>query len=130
MRAQLVYDDTCAFCRAQMRLLKRLDWFGTIRCVSVSEMESLHLPPEYTRERLLLAIHCVTRSGAIFSGARAFRHACLTIPLLAPFAVLMWIPGAIHPAERLYRWIALNRHRFLAGFDKSESDDSSKGGKK
>jgi predicted DCC family thiol-disulfide oxidoreductase YuxK len=129
MRAQLVYDGTCAFCRAQMRLLQKLDWFGTIRFVPVALVRSLKLPAEYTEERLLQAIHCVTTKGKIYSGAKAFRHACLGIPLLAPIAVLMWIPGAIHPAERLYGWIARNRHRFFIHPGKSGSDSASKGKK-
>lgn len=130
MRAQLVYDGTCAFCRAQMRLLQKLDWFGTIRFVPVALARSLKLPAEYTEERLLQAIHCVTTKGKIYSGARAFRHACLGIPLLAPIAVLLWIPGAIHPAERLYGWIARNRHRIFTGPGWTTSAGDSKTDKK
>ena len=113
MRMRLLYDGSCAFCRAQMRWLKRLDWFGIIDFIPITEAGPLKLPPEYTREALLQAIHGVTGRGEIFSGAKAFRWVGLRVPLLVPIALLMWIPGVIGPAECIYRWIARNRHRLV-----------------
>jgi predicted DCC family thiol-disulfide oxidoreductase YuxK len=109
VRHQVIYDDACAFCARQMRLLRRLDWLGRFQLVPRSSPEAQL--PGLSPEVLFQAIHCVTVDGRVFRGARCLRFVGLRLPLLAPLAVLLWVPGVLGLAERVYAWISRNRHR-------------------
>ena len=111
----VIYDDQCSLCVAQTRLLNRLDWFHAIRFQAISDPHSTQLSLRVQREDLLAAIHCLTKDGRIYRAARCFRFIAMRIPLLAPLALLLWIPGMIWIAERIYNRIARNRY-FLSRF--------------
>ena len=88
----VLYDGDCPLCIFQMRVLTWLDWFNTL-----------------DREQLLAAMHCVTRDGRIHRGARCIRFVGMRLPLLFPLALLLWVPGVIWIAEKIYNLIARNR---------------------
>lgn len=106
----VLYDDYCSFCVAQMRLLKRLDWFNTISVLPMSDPRAAALFPGLSKEQLLEAIRCVSGSGQVRSGARCFRHLALRLPMLIPMALIMWVPGVIWVADRVYWRISRNRY--------------------
>ena len=56
------------------------------------------------------AIHCVTLDGRVLRGARALRFIGLRMPLLAPIALVLWVPGVIWVAEKVYDCVSRNRH--------------------
>jgi len=111
----VLYDDHCPLCLSQTRMLRRLDWFHVFRFQGISDSRSMELVPNLKREDLLAAIHCVTKDGKIFRAARCFRFLAMRIPLLIPLALLLWIPGMIWVAEKIYTRVANNRH-FLSRF--------------
>lgn len=113
----VLYDDECAFCISQTRLLRRLDWLKIFQFQGISDSRNSELAPNLKREDLETAIHCVTKDGKIFRAARCFRFVAMRIPLLIPFALLLWIPGMIWIAEKIYHRIARNR-QFLSRFFK------------
>ena len=53
----------------------------------------------------------VDENGEVYYGADAFEQAAARCPLWWPFALLMKVPGVVHPARRAYAWIARNRSR-------------------
>lgn len=106
----LLFDDQCGMCAAQMRWLARLDWFQTIRMMPISDHETAQVAPQISMDNLQEAIHCVTPGGHVYRGASAIRHVGRKVPLLAPLAVLMWIPGVMFLADRVYGLIARNRY--------------------
>lgn len=105
----VLYDDACPLCIFQMKLLSWLDWRGALALVPLSDPQAHAVAPQLTREDLLEAIHCVTPEGRIYRGARALRFVGIRLPLLVPVALLLWIPGVIHLAEMIYRWVSRNR---------------------
>ncbi|MEO6181689.1 MAG: DUF393 domain-containing protein [Verrucomicrobiota bacterium] len=111
----VLYDDQCPLCVSQTQMMRRLDWFNAFRFQGISDPHSLELVPNVKREDLSAAIHCVTKDGKIFRAARCFRFLAMRIPLLIPLALLLWIPGMIWIAEKIYTRIARNRH-FLSRF--------------
>ena len=111
----VLYDDHCSFCVAQMRLLKRLDWCNMISVLPMSDPHAAKLFPGLSKEQLLEAIRCVTGNGQVHSGARCFRYLGLRIPMLVPLALIMWVPGVIWVADRVYWRISRNRY-FLSRF--------------
>ena len=106
----VIYDDGCAFCRSQVKLLRKLDWFDAFRFEGISEPRAMELVPNLNRGDLEAAIHCVTKDGKVYRAARCFRFIAMRIPLLVPLAILMWIPGMLRIAEKVYARIARNRH--------------------
>ncbi len=105
----VLYDDECPLCTFQMKMLSWLDWFNTLSLVPLSDPQAKALAPSLTREDLLEAIHCVTPTGRIYRGARCLRFVGMRLPLLIPMALILWIPGVIYVAERIYQWISRNR---------------------
>ncbi|MEO6036149.1 MAG: DUF393 domain-containing protein [Verrucomicrobiota bacterium] len=105
----VLYDDACPLCTFQMRLLTWLDWFNTIHLMPISDPRAAEIAPTLTREKLLEAIHCVTRGGKIHRGARCLRFIGMRMPLLIPMALFLWILGVIWVAEKIYNHISRNR---------------------
>jgi len=108
-RDVILYDDRCPMCTFQSRLLSWLDWFDRVRLVPISREEAGRLAPDLTREALLEAIHCVRPDGRIDRGARALRRVGMRMPALVPLALVLWLPGVIQVAERVYMFVSRRR---------------------
>ena len=93
-----------------MRLLTWLDWCHVVRLLPIADPEVARVAPTLTREALLEAIHCVATDGVIHRGARCLRFVGLRMPLIVPLALVLWFPGVIWIAERIYQWVSRNRH--------------------
>ena len=105
----VLYDGECPLCIFQMRMLTWLDWLNALALVPLTDPRAQQAAPQLTREQLLAAMHCVTRDGRIFRGARCIRFVGMRLPLLVPVALLLWLPGVIWLAEKIYDLIARNR---------------------
>ena len=86
-----------------------LDWLGRLRLLPIKDPEAAQLAPDVRREDLLEAMHCVTPEGKVFRGARAIRFISFRLPLAIPLGLLLWIPGVIFLAEKVYMVISRNR---------------------
>lgn len=106
----VLYDDECPLCTFQMKVLTWLDWFDFLALVPLSTAEATQMAAGLTGEELRAAIHCVTPEGRIHRGARCIRFAGMRLPLLIPVALILWIPGVIWVAEKIYQWVSRNRH--------------------
>jgi predicted DCC family thiol-disulfide oxidoreductase YuxK len=106
----VLFDDHCPMCTFQMKVLGWLDWGNRIRLLPISDPRSAEIAPALTPVELHEAIHCVTSDGTIYRGARALRHVGLRMPLAAPFSLLLWVPGVIWVAEKLYALVSRNRY--------------------
>ena len=113
---RLIYDDECAMCTFQMRVLTWVDWFNVTQLVPASDPQSLKMAPDLTHEKLMEAIHCVKTDGAVLRGARALRFLGMRMPFLIPFSLFMWFPGVIWVAEKIYALISRNRYIFSRFF--------------
>ena len=107
----VIYDGECSLCTFQIKLLTWLDWCHVLALQPVLDESTARLAPGLTREQLLEAIHCLSRDGRLYRGARCIRFVGLRIPLLVPLALILWFPGLIWIAERIYAWVS--RHRYL-----------------
>jgi predicted DCC family thiol-disulfide oxidoreductase YuxK len=106
----LLYDDGCAMCAFQTRLLKKLDWGHVVDLMPMSRPEAATLAPNLTSRDLHDAMHCITPCGQVYRGAAAIRHFGMRMPLLWPLALLLWLPGTMWLAERAYAAISRNRY--------------------
>lgn len=112
----VLYDGECSFCTFQMKMLRWLDWGNRFTLVPAADPKVAALAPALTEADLNEAIHCVTRSGAIHRGARAIRFIALRLPAAIPLAFLLWLPGVILVAERVYALISRNRQWISRAF--------------
>ncbi len=105
----VLYDDECPLCVFQMKMLTWLDWCDQASLRPLRDPEAAALAPQLEREDLLEAIHCIAKDGTIYRGARALRFLGMRMPLLLPMAVVLWIPGVIWVAERVYDFVSARR---------------------
>ena len=86
------------------------DWLNVTTLVPMSDPRVKQIAPTLTPEDLSAAIHCLTKNGRIYRGARCFRYLGMRMPLLVPLALFLWIPGVIWVAEKIYAWVSRNRY--------------------
>lgn len=112
----MLYDDECPLCVFQMKMLTWLDWFGQASLRPLRDPDAAALAPHLEREDLLEAIHCIAKDGTIYRGARALRFLGMRMPVLVPMALVLWIPGVIWIAERVYDFVSARRLFFSRVF--------------
>jgi len=105
----VIYDGDCPLCTFQMKLLTWMDWFNVTTLVPIADPKVQALAPELKREDLMAAIHCLDTQGRIHRGARCIRFLSMRMPLLILLGLVLWIPGVIWIAEKVYQWISNNR---------------------
>jgi len=113
-RNVVLYDGQCRFCRGQMAMLRRLDWTGRLRLVSLHDPSVAREFPEIPPAELRREMFVVDRGGRAHAGAGGWRLLSRELPLLWPAAILLHLPGSLPVWDWLYRIIARNRYR-LAG---------------
>lgn len=105
----VIYDGDCPLCTFQMKLLTWMDWLNQTTLVPLANEKVQTLVPDLSREALMSAIHCLDTSGRIHRGARCIRFLSMRMPLLIPLGLVLWFPGVILIAEKIYQWISRNR---------------------
>ena len=106
----VLYDSDCPLCTFQMKSLTWLDWLDKVRFVPINEAAQAGIDTQgLTREDLIEAIHCLTPEGEVHRGARAIRFLGMRMPLLVPVSLVLWFPGVIWIAERVYKVVSDNR---------------------
>jgi predicted DCC family thiol-disulfide oxidoreductase YuxK len=106
----VLYDAECSLCTFQSRLITWMDWFNTVALMPIADPRAREIAPCLTRTDLHEAIHCVTKHGKIYRGARCLRFIGMRMPLALPFSLFLWAPGVIGLAEIFYRWLSRNRY--------------------
>lgn len=112
-RSQLIYDGNCGFCQRSVQQLRVMDLFNAVKMVdfqSHSDLEKLH--PQLTKERCASQIHLVEPDGTLYGGFEVFRRLCFVLPMLYPFVLVFYFPGAGIIGPSIYRWVAKNRYLF------------------
>ncbi len=101
------YDAECRFCVALARMLGRLDRGRALELRAGMDEDARRVglaEPDLQRSAYL-----VSPGGQALEGFFAFRRLSLLVPLLWPFAPLLWLPGSGLLGPRVYRWVADNR---------------------
>lgn len=73
--------------------------------------------PPIADDALSRAMHFVTEDGRVFAGARVLPPMLRYLPGGALLRPLLFVPGVLPVGDRVYAWIARNRHRFGCGGD-------------
>lgn len=113
----VLYDDSCRFCVAQIKILKNIDFCGQLN------FDSLYKYPHLSQDSLCL----LSPNKKTYVGAHAFKYMARELILLWPLWAVMSIPYSMRLWEILYVWVAKNRYKIYGkcnsacGFNKSKS---------
>lgn len=109
----IVWDDTCAFCRAWVEWARRLDWLRVHQFIGASQ-PAAYEGTGLTREQAAGAVQLIWPGGRA-SGFDAVRRILLRLPLTAVPAALLWVPPIAWLGPAVYRRIAARRHCLYTG---------------
>ncbi len=109
----VLYDGLCLLCGKAKKIISLLDWFRVIKTVNAYDEKSLaQIPTNISNLNSLLSeIHLLDKNGMTYTGFYAVRKIGLKLPLTAPFALLLYLPGINLLGEKVYAYIAKNRRR-------------------
>lgn len=113
-QSYMLYDGLCLFCGKARKIVTFLDWFSAIKPINAYDAKAL---AEIKRDipdiqELLTQIHLLDKNGTAYTGFYAVRRIALKLPLTAPFAVLLYLPGIHIVGQKIYLYIAQNKQRF------------------
>ncbi len=111
-RPVLLYDGSCAFCRAWVRRIGRWDRGRRIELLPASERSLLPDLPLLSDEAVNAAMHLVLPEGRVASGGRAIPELLRYLPGGAVVRLLFFIPGVRWLVSVGYEQVARRRHRF------------------
>jgi len=110
----VLYDGQCRFCRSQIGILKRLDWWDQLQFTSLHDpsvpVDFPEIPPAQLHQEMVV----INQQGVARGGADAVRYLSRRLPPLWPLAMLLHIPGSLP----LWRWLyafAAKRRLLIAG---------------
>ena len=113
MRPLMIFDGDCAFCTTSANFMRRrIRPRCDIEPWQRTDIEAFGLTPA----ECTTAVQFVTADRRVYSGSRAVMQMLRVAP--QPWAALGVIgdaPGVAWVADRVYRWIALNRDRLPGG---------------
>ncbi len=109
----ILYDGLCLSCGRARKIISLLDWFSVIKTIDAYDEKALaQIPAEISDLNSLLSeIHLLDKNGMTYTGFYAVRKIGLKLPLIAPFALLLYLPGIPILGKKIYAYIAKNRRR-------------------
>jgi predicted DCC family thiol-disulfide oxidoreductase YuxK len=110
MRAVLLYDRDCGFCRWCLGKVLAWDRRHWLRPVAIQSEEADRLLDGMAEEERLASWHLVGGDGMVRSAGAAFPGLLRLLPGGAPLATLT--SRAPRATDRAYRWVAGNRSRW------------------
>jgi len=117
VRAILIYDGECAFCRAGSARLQH--FVGKkLKRISSHAPGALDLHPSLSREKTQARLYLVLPDKRIFGGAEAVARA-LALSSRGRFALFYYLPGIAPLAEYFYDIVARNRFSIMGKCDGS-----------
>lgn len=105
------YDAECPLCARTKVLIKHFDFYGKISFKTVqydSENESKFNGIQ--EEDLLDNVYSIDQDGKMYSGVNTYKQVLKRLPLFYIFYLVLNISIAQKIAERIYRYVALNRN--------------------
>ncbi len=114
----LVYDGRCRFCLSNVRMLRVMDLWNTLKMVDYNEVNSDEkgdlpgLHPDLTMEHAASQLHLIEPEGTLYAGYFVLRRLSWKMPMLYPLIPVFYFPGTGLIGPWVYRWVAKNRYLF------------------
>jgi len=115
MKAALIYDGNCGFCRRWVARIRRWDRGGLLDPLPYQTPDLEARFPGVSRADCVAHIHLVDERGNVHCGAAAGREVLRRLPGGTLWTLPFLVPGALRLAERTYvriahRWGPLGAH--------------------
>jgi predicted DCC family thiol-disulfide oxidoreductase YuxK len=110
MTLTVLFDDRCGKCRRYIRLSTCLDLAGRLEPIGLSNPRIAREFGHFDPDALNFEMHVIDSRGRVFRGFYAIRRIAQAVPLMWPFAALLFIPGVSAAGEPIYAWIARTRY--------------------
>jgi predicted DCC family thiol-disulfide oxidoreductase YuxK len=108
----VLYDGTCALCRASVARVRRIDPRGRIELMDLHDDGVRARFPQVNLDEAMRLMQAVDRNGRVYSGVDGWARIGLALPGWNLLAWLLLVPGIRFVAQRIYAWIARNRYRW------------------
>jgi predicted DCC family thiol-disulfide oxidoreductase YuxK len=110
MTLTVLFDDQCGKCRRYIRLSTWLDLAGRLEPIGLSNPRIAREFSHFDPDALNFEMHVIDSRGRVFRGFYAIRRIAQAVPLMWPFAALLFFPGVSAAGEPIYAWIARTRY--------------------
>ncbi len=118
MRAVIVFDGQCGFCRGQIRRLEAWDRDRRIEFVSSNSPGLSERFPILAGADFNTGLRLIDSAGRVSVGPDALYHVARLLPYWRRIAWLYRLPCVPFIARRIYGWVAARRHSL--GRDRGE----------
>lgn len=108
----LVYDGVCDFCRRSVRAISQRDRDGRFELRASQDPGVMKRFPWIPASDYAGSLQLIRSDGRRWQGAAAVEEIVRVLPHGKQAAWIFNIPFVRPLAERLYAWVARNRHRF------------------
>ncbi len=108
----VLYDGSCALCRASVARLQRMDRGGRVALLDLHDPQASVRFPQVDREKAMRLMQTVDTTGRVYSGVDAWARIGLSLPGWKLVAWLLLAPGIHFIAGAIYAWVARNRYRW------------------
>lgn len=110
------YDKDCPLCSRTILTLNHFDLFNRIDFKNAQDHGLNHPALEKVgMDTLLTDLYALDRNGVVYYGVETYRQILFKMRYLAPFAVVLGLPGIKQWADKKYRAIADSRQRINCG---------------
>ena len=110
MTLTVLFDDRCSKCRRYIRISTVLDLAGRLEPIGLSNPRVAREFGNFDPDALNFEMHVIDSRGRVFRGFYAIRRIAQAVPLMWPFAAILFIPGVSAAGEPIYAWIARTRY--------------------
>lgn len=114
-RWTLLFDGECRVCRRAVQGLRHLDRDGRVDPLPYQDPDVGRRFAWIPTEDLERAMHLVSPEGDAWAGAAALERLLTLLPGGPGWRLLFRVPLVRPLADRLYRWVARNRHKLGCG---------------
>ncbi|MFZ0821169.1 MAG: DUF393 domain-containing protein [Candidatus Acidiferrales bacterium] len=108
----VLYDGSCALCRASVARLRRMDRGGRVALLDLHDPQASVRFPQVNREEAMRLMQAVDSAGRVYSGVDAWARIGLSLPGWKLLAWVLLVPGIHFVAGAFYSWVARNRYRW------------------
>ncbi|MBX9879389.1 MAG: DUF393 domain-containing protein [Candidatus Obscuribacterales bacterium] len=113
----IVFDDSCQFCRNQIKKIKSMDPANQFDYVPRSAPDLVSRFPILKEMNFDSGMRLITTDNHVYVGADAIHQIARHLPATKSFAWLYQLPIINQVCKLVYKWIAANRKKLAGSCD-------------
>lgn len=124
-KLEIIYDGGCGMCSHAAAVIAGLDWSQQIRFHDLTEWQAVAKAfPHLDQAACILDMHSIEHGGRTDVGYASYQRIAWRLPLIMPFAWLLYLPPVPQIGRRIYRRVADGRQSTSCGLSSSPADPS------